>query len=49
MSGFLNRHALPGILEALRYTPVVVVLGARQVGKSTLVERIAKPSGVLSP
>ena len=34
--------------RALRHTPVVVVLGARQVGKSTLVERIAKPYGVPS-
>jgi uncharacterized protein len=48
VSGFLNRHALSGILEALRHTPVIVVLGARKVGKSTMVERITKPSEVLS-
>jgi len=39
--GFLDRHVRPHIVEALGDTRVVVVLGARQVGKSTLVERIA--------
>jgi predicted AAA+ superfamily ATPase len=41
-SGFLDRHVRPDVVEALGDTRVVVVLGARQVGKSTLVQRIAR-------
>jgi uncharacterized protein len=36
MSGIIDRRARGAILEALRDTRVVVVVGARQVGKSTL-------------
>jgi uncharacterized protein len=38
----LERHAHARVLEALDDTRVVVVLGARQVGKSTLVQGIAR-------
>ena len=37
----LQRHIHEQVVEALSDTRVVVVLGARQVGKSTLVEQIA--------
>ena len=40
-SDILDRHVRPLIVEALADTRVVVVLGARQVGKSTLVGQIA--------
>jgi predicted AAA+ superfamily ATPase len=40
----LERHIQPAVEEALTDTRVVVVLGARQVGKSTLVEAIARDS-----
>lgn len=36
----LNRHVKPRILEALTDTRIVVVQGARQVGKTTLVREI---------
>lgn len=39
------RHIRPDVLSALEDTRVVVVLGARQVGKSTLVESIAAETG----
>jgi uncharacterized protein len=51
MPELLDRHVRPLIAEALTDTRVVVVLGARQVGKSTLVEQIAAhdhPAPVLS-
>ena len=47
----IGRHLRPRVLEALDDTRVVVVLGARQVGKSTLVEQIARqdrPATVLT-
>ncbi|MGZ4249099.1 MAG: ATP-binding protein [Solirubrobacteraceae bacterium] len=47
----IERHLRPLVLEALGDTRVVVVLGARQVGKSTLVQRIAstdRPATVLT-
>lgn len=47
----IERHLKPLVLEALGDTRVVVVLGARQVGKSTLVQEIAagdRPSTILS-
>ena len=50
-TGFLDRHLRPRVVEALADTRVVVVLGARQVGKSTLVGEIAKhehPAGSLT-
>lgn len=37
----LHRHAKPLVLEALAASRAVCVLGARQVGKSTLVQEIA--------
>lgn len=37
----IERHAEAGIQELLAHMRVVVVLGARQVGKTTVVERIA--------
>ena len=47
----LARHLRPRVLDALADTRVVAVLGARQVGKSTLVETIAKdehPAAILT-
>lgn len=47
----IDRSARDRVLEALADTPVVVVMGARQVGKSTLVRSIAEtehPATVLS-
>jgi len=47
----IERHLRPRVLEALKDTRVVVVLGARQVGKSTLVQGIAGdewPASVLT-
>lgn len=41
MPKLLDRHVRPQVIAALGDTRVVVVLGARQVGKSTLVEQIA--------
>ncbi len=39
------RHAQRAVEEALADTRVVVVLGARQVGKSTLLEQVASTEG----
>ncbi len=39
--GLIERRLRPLVLEALGDTRVVVILGARQVGKSTLVQEIA--------
>jgi predicted AAA+ superfamily ATPase len=50
-TSFFNRNVRPLLLEALRDTRVVALLGARQVGKSTLAEEIARrdhPAGVLT-
>lgn len=47
----IERHLRQSVLDALDDTRVVVVLGARQVGKSTLVEQIAttdRPAVVLT-
>lgn len=47
----IERHLRPLVLEALGDTRVVVVVGARQVGKSTLVQQIAtadRPATVLT-
>lgn len=41
----LARHAQPAVELALSDTRVVVVLGARQVGKSTLLEQVASAEG----
>jgi predicted AAA+ superfamily ATPase len=43
----LDRHARARVEEALGDTRVVVVLGARQVGKSTLVQKIADERGAM--
>lgn len=37
----IARHALAGVLEALRDTPIVYLQGARQTGKSTLAKEVA--------
>jgi uncharacterized protein len=37
LSGLLNRHVRPHLLEAMAESRAVALLGARQVGKSTLV------------
>ena len=37
----IYRHATPRVLDALKDTPVVHLQGARQTGKSTLVESVA--------
>ena len=39
------RHALPRVLEALADTRIVIVQGARQVGKTTLVQKIVDEQG----
>lgn len=41
MAGVIERRIRPQVLEALADTRVVMVMGARQVGKSTLCESIA--------
>ncbi len=51
MTGAVERHLRPRVLEALDDTRVVVVLGARQVGKSTLVQDVVtrdRPATVLT-
>lgn len=40
MSGVIDRHVKPHVLEALEDTRIVVLQGARQVGKTTLVREI---------
>jgi predicted AAA+ superfamily ATPase len=48
---FFDRHIRPHVVEALGDTRVVVLLGAHQVGKSTLAQEIARhehPAGVLT-
>ncbi|HEY0557585.1 MAG TPA: ATP-binding protein [Thermoanaerobaculia bacterium] len=41
----LDRHLTPALLEALADRPVVLLNGARQVGKSTLVQSLTKGEG----
>lgn len=41
-----RRHLLPNLLDALSDTPVVLVNGARQTGKSTLVAALAAERGM---
>lgn len=41
----ITRHARPRVLEALADTRIVVVQGARQVGKTTLVQQIIQDRG----
>jgi len=42
----VDRHAYPLVEEALRYARVVLLLGPRQAGKSTLVNRLAERGAV---
>jgi len=42
---FLNRHITPRIKEALKASPIVFLNGARQTGKSTLVQTMAPKIG----
>lgn len=44
--GLYPRHARHLVSEALDYSPAVFVLGARQVGKSTLADRIVEARGI---
>jgi predicted AAA+ superfamily ATPase len=44
-TGLVARHAQQAVEAALADTRVVVVLGARQVGKSTLLEQVASAEG----
>jgi predicted AAA+ superfamily ATPase len=51
MAYVIARHALPLVVETLSYARVTFVMGARQVGKSTLLQEIAAgphPAQVLS-
>ena len=41
----LSRHARELVQQALQDTPVVVVQGARQVGKSTLLRQVLEAEG----
>jgi predicted AAA+ superfamily ATPase len=47
-SGFLPRLQEPQLREALAAFPVVVVTGARQTGKTTLVQRLGKTRAYLT-
>jgi predicted AAA+ superfamily ATPase len=42
ISFMFKRHILSTVLEALADTPVVFIRGARQTGKSTLVQEVAR-------
>jgi hypothetical protein len=42
ISAMLRRHLTSVVIESLRHFPVVLVIGARQVGKSTMVRQIAR-------
>lgn len=42
MLSMIKRHLAPLVLEALQQFPVVLVTGARQVGKSTLVQALCR-------
>jgi predicted AAA+ superfamily ATPase len=39
---YLDRHITPRIKEALKFSPIVFLNGARQTGKSTLVQSLAQ-------
>jgi uncharacterized protein len=45
-SPLLPRHALSRVTDALDHRPAVLIMGARQVGKSTLAEQIAASRGI---
>jgi len=40
-----KRHIKPSLIKALERSPVVLLNGARQVGKSTLVKELIKEKG----
>ena len=40
-AGLLSRHLTTGLLHALKDSPITLLIGARQVGKSTLCQAIA--------
>lgn len=40
------RHICPRLLEAMADTPVVLLHGARQSGKSTLLRKVAEEHGL---
>lgn len=44
-SEILERHALDAVAAALEDTRVIVILGARQVGKSTLISQLERVEG----
>lgn len=44
-SNLIQRHALPLVNEMLSESPVVVIQGARQVGKSTLIQMVMAQRG----
>jgi len=45
MPQYLYRHITPRIKEALKVSPIVFLNGARQTGKSTLVQAVAREIG----
>jgi len=45
---FLDRRLTPVVVEALRDTPVVILLGSRQCGKTTLARRLAPDRPLVS-
>ena len=49
MAELVPRHARPMIEEALADTRVILLLGARQVGKSTLATEVAANIGAAGP
>ncbi len=42
---YVARHAKPRVLESLSDTRIVVIQGARQVGKTTLIQEIVDEQG----
>lgn len=44
-TGFVRRNALPTLAETLDDTPITVIQGARQVGKSTLAAELVEERG----
>lgn len=39
-TALVQRNIPPSLREAMLYSPVIVISGARQVGKSTLIQRM---------
>ena len=42
LSTMIKRHISRDVVDSLKDFPVVLITGARQVGKSTLVQELAK-------